>query len=140
MAWGYAKLLNARLAVVEKRRMSPDEVEHGFVIGEVEGRNVVIVDDLISTAGTVSQAAKTIKEKGALRVIVAATHAVFCGNAIEKLSAAPIESIIVTDTIPVTAALSNLQVLSVSDLLGEAVHRIHTNKSVSYLFRKSLRG
>jgi ribose-phosphate pyrophosphokinase len=136
MAWAYAKLLNARLAVVEKRRISPDSVEVGFVIGDVAGRNVVIVDDMISTGGTVSQAAALLKEKGAQRVIIAATHAVFCGPAVERLSAAPVEEIIVTDTIPVTAELPNLQVLSVADFLGEAMHRIHMNKSVSKLFRK----
>lgn len=135
MAWAYAKLLDARLAVVEKRRISPDSVEVGFVIGDVSGRNVVIVDDLISTGGTVSQAARLLKEKGAERVIIAATHAVFCGPAIERLTAAPVEEIIVTDTIPVTANLPNLQVLSVADFLGEAMHRIHMNKSVSKLFR-----
>ncbi|MDF1667239.1 MAG: ribose-phosphate pyrophosphokinase [Planctomycetota bacterium] len=135
MAWAYAKLLDARLAVVEKRRISPDSVEVGFVIGDVSGRNVVIVDDLISTGGTVSQAAHLLKEKGAERVIIAATHAVFCGPAIERLTAAPVEEIIVTDTIPVTANLPNLQVLSVADFLGEAMHRIHMNKSVSKLFR-----
>lgn len=135
MAWAYAKLLDARLAVVEKRRISPDSVEVGFVIGDVSGRNVVIVDDLISTGGTVTQAARLLKEKGAERVIIAATHAVFCGPAVERLTAAPVEEIIVTDTIPVTATLPNLQVLSVADFLGEAMHRIHMNKSVSKLFR-----
>ena len=135
MAWAYAKLLDARLAVVEKRRISPDSVEVGFVIGDVSGRNVVIVDDLISTGGTVSAAARLLKEKGAERVIIAATHAVFCGPAVERLTAAPVEEIIVTDTIPVTANLPNLQVLSVADFLGEAMHRIHMNKSVSKLFR-----
>ena len=139
MAWAYAKLLNARLAVVEKRRLGPDSVEVGFVIGDVADRNVVIVDDLISTGGTVAQAARIVKEKGAKRVIIAATHAVFCGQAVERLKAAPVEQIIVTDTIPANTEIENLQVLSVADFLGEAVHRIHTNKSVSYLFRKTLR-
>jgi ribose-phosphate pyrophosphokinase len=134
MAWAYAKLLDARLAVVEKRRINAEDVEVGFVIGDVAGRNVVIVDDMISTAGTVTQAAALLKEKGAERVIIAATHAVFCGPAVERLIAAPVEEIVVTDTIPVTAKLPNLQVLSVADFLGEAMHRIHMNKSVSKLF------
>lgn len=137
-AWAYAKLLDARLAVVEKRRITPDSIEVGFVIGDVEGRSVVIVDDMISTGGTVTKAAKLLKEKGAARVIIAATHPVFCGPAIERLKDANVEEIIVTDTIPCVNDLNNLQVLSVADFLGESIHRIHTNKSVSYLFRKGI--
>lgn len=140
MAWSYTKLLDARLAVVEKRRLGPDSVEAGFVIGDVEGRTVVIVDDMISTAGTVSQAARVLKDKGAQRIVVCATHAVFCGPAVERLKGAPIDDIIVTDTIPVNdEEIPNLTVLTVADFLGEAIHRIHMNKSVSLLFRKERR-
>lgn len=136
MAWGYTKRLDARLAVVEKRRISGEDVEVGFVIGDVKDKNVIIVDDIISTGGSISKAAGLLKEKGAKKVIVMATHAVFCGRAVEKLRAAPIDEIVVTDTIPVTAPIERLRVLSVAELLGEALHRIHTNRSVSTLFQQ----
>ena len=135
MAWGYTKRLDARLAVIEKRRLSGEEVEVGFVIGDIKDKNVIIVDDIISTGGSVAKAAGLLKEKGARKVFVMATHAVFCGRAVEKLRDAPVAEIIVTDTIPVKAPIERLKVLSVADLLGEAVHRIHTNKSVSTLFK-----
>ena len=135
MAWGYTKRLDARLAVIEKRRISGEEVEVGFVIGDIKDKDVILVDDIISTGGSISKAAALLKEKGARKVYVMATHAVFCGRAVEKLRDAPIAEIIVTDTIPVTARIERLRVLSVAELLGEALHRIHTNKSVSTLFR-----
>jgi ribose-phosphate pyrophosphokinase len=135
-AWSYAKRFGARLAVVEKRRTSAENVEVGFVIGDVENKNVILVDDLIATGGTIAKAAKLLREKGAREVFIMATHAVFCGRAIEKLREAPVKEIIVTDTIPVTASIDRLNVLSVAELLGEAVHRIHTNKSVSLLFKR----
>ncbi len=136
MAWGYTKRLDAYLAVIEKRRVSGESVEVGFVIGDVKDKNVIIVDDIISTGGSVAAAATLLKEKGARKVFVMATHAVFCGRAVEKLRDAPLTEIIVTDTIPVTAPIERLRVLSVADLLGEALHRIHTNKSVSTLFQR----
>jgi ribose-phosphate pyrophosphokinase len=136
MAWGYTKRLDAFLAVIEKRRVSGEEVEVGFVIGDVKDKNVILVDDIISTGGSISKAASLLKEKGARKVFVMATHAVFCGRAVEKLRDAPITEIIVTDTIPVTAPIDRLRVLSVAELLGEALHRIHTNKSVSTLFKQ----
>jgi len=136
MAWGYTKRLDAYLAVIEKRRVSGEDVEVGFVIGDVKDKNVIIVDDIISTGGSVAKAAALLKEKGARKVFVMATHPVFCGRAVEKLRNAPLNGIIVTDTIPVTAPIERLTILSVAELLGEAVHRIHTNKSVSTLFQR----
>ncbi len=136
MAWGYTKRLDAFLAVIEKRRVSGEAVEVGFVIGDVKDKNVIIVDDIISTGGSVAAAASLLKEKGARNVYVMATHAVFCGRAVEKLRDAPLTEIIVTDTIPVSAPIDRLRVLSVAELLGEALHRIHTNKSVSTLFQR----
>lgn len=136
MAWGYTKRLDAHLAVVEKRRLSGEDVEVGFVIGEVKDKHVVIVDDMISTGGSVTKAGQLLLEKGAKAVYVMATHAVFCGRAVEKLRDSVLSQVIVTDTIPVTANIEHLKVLSVADLLGEAVHRIHTNKSVSTLFKR----
>jgi ribose-phosphate pyrophosphokinase len=98
---------------------------------------VILVDDMISTAGSVVAAAKTVKEHGALDIYIAATHGLFCGPAIERLSAAPIKEVAVSDTIPLPVGckkLKNLAVLSVAPMLGEAISRIHRNESVSSLF------
>jgi ribose-phosphate pyrophosphokinase len=134
----YSNHLNMRLAVVDKRRMGPEEIEVGFVIGDVEGRNAIIIDDLIATGGSICQAARVLKEKGAKDIYVGATHPVLCGAAVEKLSEAPIKEIAVTDTIPLSDHAKSLgakiKVLSVSSLLGEAIKRIHTNMSISSMF------
>ncbi|MGR3293944.1 MAG: ribose-phosphate diphosphokinase [Candidatus Scalindua sp.] len=134
----YSNHLNMRLAVVDKRRMGSEEIEVGFVIGDVEGRNAIIIDDLIATGGTICQAARVLKEKGAKDIYVGATHPVLCGDAIEKLAEAPIKEIAVTDTIPLNDQAKSLgakiKVLSVSRLLGEAIKRIHTNMSISSMF------
>ncbi len=134
----YSNHLNMRLAVVDKRRMGPEEIEVGFVIGDVEGRNAIIIDDLIATGGSICQAARVLKEKGAKDIYVGATHPVLCGAAVEKLSEAPIKEIAVTDTIPLNdhakSLGSKIKVLSVSGLLGEAIKRIHTNMSISSMF------
>jgi len=134
----YSNHLNMRLAVVDKRRMGPEEIEVGFVIGDVEGRNAIIIDDLIATGGSICQAARVLKEKGAKDIYVGTTHPVLCGAAIEKLSAAPIKEIAVTDTIPLSEEAKSMgdkiKVLSVSKLLGEAIKRIHTNSSISSMF------
>jgi ribose-phosphate pyrophosphokinase len=134
----YSNHLNMRLAVVDKRRMGPEEIEVGFVIGDVEGRNAIIIDDLIATGGSICQAARVLKEKGAKDIYVGATHPVLCGAAVEKLAEAPIKEIAVTDTIPLSDHAKSLgtkiKVLSVSSLLGEAIKRIHTNMSISSMF------
>jgi len=99
--------------------------------------NVLLVDDLIATAGTLAEAAKVLKDKGAKEIYVAATHPLFCGPAIERLEAAPIVEITVTDTVPLTEearACSKIKVLSVVGILGEAIRRIHKDESVSSLF------
>lgn len=135
----YSNHLHMRLAVVDKRRYGPEETEVGFVIGDVEGRNAIIIDDLIATGGSICQAAKVLKEKGAKDIYVGATHPVLCGAAAEKLKEAPIKEIAVTDTIPLNEHAkkglgSKIKVLSVSNLLGEAIKRIHTNTSISSMF------
>ncbi len=136
MARAYGKMLKAPLAIVDKRRLNSSEVETGYVIGEVEGKNVLIVDDMISTAGTISEAAKVLKDRGAEDIYVCATHPVLCGPAKERLQAAPIREVVVTDTIPLSNEwkTGNVTVLSVAELLGEAIKRIHSNQSVSSLF------
>ncbi len=138
-ARGYAERLGGDLAVIDKRRVSGSDIEVGMLIGEVEGKTVLMVDDMISTAGTICDAAKLCKEHGADKVYVGTTHPVLCGEAVEQLRDAPIEELVVTDTIPISQekldAIGKVNVLSISDLMGEAIHRIHNNQSVSSLFR-----
>jgi len=134
----YADHMNATLAIIDKRRVSGSEAASMAIIGEVAQRNVLMIDDIIATAGTVLQACKLVRSQGAKRIVVAATHGVLCGPAVERLDEAPIDHLAVTDTIPVPetirARLKNLTVLTVSELLGEAIRRIHRNESVSSLF------
>lgn len=136
----YAERLGGELAIIDKRRVSGSQAISYSIIGDVKGRTVLMVDDIIATAGTVVQAAQLVREHGARRVIVAATHAVLCGPAVERLASAPIDHLAVTDTIPLTEdarrRLTNVTVLTVSELLGEAIRRIHRNESVSSLFIK----
>ncbi len=138
-ARAYAERLGGELAVIDKRRTGGSDVELGYLIGEVKDKTVLMIDDMITTAGTVSDAASLCKEKGAKMVYVGATHAVLCGPAAERLGNAPIDEVVVTDTIPIPKekmeAVGKLKVLSVSALMGEAIHRIHNDQSVSSLFR-----
>jgi ribose-phosphate pyrophosphokinase len=136
MARAYAKALDgADLAIVDKRRISGSQIAVEHVIGEVEGRNVVIVDDMISTGGSISEAAGIVRRHGAQRVVVAVTHAVLCGPAIERLDAAPIDKLLVTDSIPLAERRpKNVQVVTVAPLLAQAIRNIHRNESVSSLF------
>ncbi len=137
MARGYASRLHGDLAIVDKKRISADKTEATALIGNVQGRNVLIIDDMISTAGSICDAARVSREHGAKSVRVAATHGVLCGPARERLRAAPIEEIVLTDTIPVDlAGLPNLRVLSIAPLLAEAILRVHEEKSVSALFSR----
>ncbi len=137
LARGYAKRLHAGLAIVDKRRTSDSETEVMSVIGEVDGRNVLLVDDMISTAGSITQAATKVKQMGAREIYIAATHAVLCGSAMSRLEEAPVKEIALTDTIPLPEEKrrQNIKVLSVARLLGEAILRIHHSESVSSLFQ-----
>ncbi|MDO8581248.1 MAG: ribose-phosphate pyrophosphokinase [bacterium] len=136
MARAYAKWLGVRLATIDKRRIDGETTVSEFVIGEVAGCAALLVDDMISTAGTITDAARILKEHGAKTVFICSTHGVFCGKAREKIAAAPVECVYVSDT----AALSpenlpeKVKVVSVSPLVGEAIRRIHENRSVSKLF------
>lgn len=136
----YADHLGGDLAIIDKKRVSGSEIRSYSIIGEVRDRTVLMIDDMIATGGTVVQAAKLVRQNGARRVIVAATHGVLCGNAVERLAGAEIDQLLITDTIPISdekrSRLPNLRVLSVSSLLGEAIRRIHRNESVSSLFIK----
>ena len=136
MARAYAKRLNADLAIVDKRRSGPTETEVMHIIGDVEGRNVILVDDMISTATSITEAAKHCRKKGAKDIYICGTHAVLAGKAVEKLQKAPVKEVVVTDTIPTAGKeFSNLKVLSIANLLGEAIRRIHHSESVSTLFQ-----
>jgi ribose-phosphate pyrophosphokinase len=132
-----ADRLGAPLAIVEKRRLGNDGTTEALgLIGNVEGRRALIVDDEIDTAGSITQAARMVREHGAREIYLCATHGVFSGPAIERLAKAPIEELVITDTIPSPDAkrLPKLVVLSVSELLAGAISRIHDGRSVSELF------
>jgi len=135
----YAQDLGGDLAVIDKRRQNGQEAVAVRIIGEVKGRDVLMFDDMITTAGTICAAARLAKEKGARSIRVGATHGVFAPPALERLQEAPIDEVVVTDTIPWRAearAFPSLKVLSVANLLGEAIGRIHEHKSISEMFTK----
>jgi len=136
MGRSFAKRLGADLAIVDKRRPGPDRAQMMNLIGEVEGRNCIILDDMINTAGTICQAAVELKRQGAKRIIACATHGVFTGKAFELLEEAPIDEVTVTNTLPPrgTNVPSKIRVLDVSKLLSKAILNIHHEESVSSLF------
>ena len=138
MARAYAKKLKADLAVVDKRRVNDRKAEVMNIMGEVKGKNVCIVDDLIATAGTLVEAVAALKSSGAKKVYAAATHPVLSGPAIERIKKSELEELIVTDTIPIDKKkmISKIRVLSVAPLLGKAIERIHNEESISILFDK----
>ena len=135
MARAWAKALSADLAIVDKRRISGSEIAVEHVIGQVEGRNVIIVDDMISTGGSISEAAAIVRREGARKIVIAVSHAVFCGPAVERLEACPADRILVTDSIPRRGrSPRQLEVVSIAPLLAKAIHNIHSCESVSSLF------
>ena len=132
-----AKRLETELAIVDKRRVGPNKVTVMNVIGEVDGKNVLILDDIIDTAGTLTHTIEALKKKGAQRVLAACVHGVLSGPALERIQESSVEQVLVTNTTPLEAKLqecSKLKPLSVGSLLGEAIRRIHRNSSVSSLF------
>ena len=141
VAESMANLLSADLAIINKRRLSGSEVSVGNLIGTVRGKTVLMFDDMISTGGTVIKAAQLVRENGATRVIAAATHGVLAGGAIDNFSGPEVDELVITDTIPRQHAIEPIAakttVLSVGELLGEAIQRIHEDKSISALFRRT---
>jgi len=136
-ARAYAKRLGGTLAFIDKRRPAPNVSEVMHIVGDVKDRDVIIVDDLIDTAGTLTQAAAAVAAAGARRVFAAAAHGVFSGKALERISASSLQEVIVTDSIPLTAegrALPKIRQTSVARLIGEAIKRIHHGDSISSLF------
>lgn len=133
----YAKRLDSTFAIVDKRRPRPNESEVMNIIGEVKDKVAIIVDDMVDTAGTICKAAEALLDRGAIEVYAIATHPVLSGKAIERIAASPLKALIVSDTIPLrdeAKALDKIKVLSVAELLGEAIRRIHTDDSISSLF------
>ncbi len=136
-ARAYAKRLDAALAIVDKRRDQPNVAEVHNVIGDVEGRTALIVDDMVDTAGTLSQVASALKRAGARDVIASCSHAVLSGKALARVEASPLSKLIVTDSIPLSeeqARSPKIVVLSIAELLGKAIRNIHDETSVTSLF------
>jgi len=135
LARAFAKRLGGcEFAIVDKRR-DGDKIEVTNVIGNVKGKNVILVDDMISTGGSISKAAQLLKEEGAKQIHISTTHPVLCGPALERLDMAPVEQVVVTDTIPLDGKVSDkLHVVSIAPLLAKAIDHIHRNESVSGLF------
>ncbi len=138
----YADELGGELAIIDKRRMSGDQVVSVNIVGDVKGKTVLMMDDMISTAGTICSAARIVMDKGAAKVIAGATHGLFIGPAAERLETSPISEILVTDTIPhrperLAPIADKITRLSVGSLLGEAIDRVHHNRSVSAMFKSS---
>ena len=136
MARGFARRLKGTFAIIDKRRPAPNVSEIVNVVGDVEDRTCLVADDMIDTGGTIVQAVRALKERGARSVYVVATHALLSGDAAAKLSAAPIEELVITDTIAVPRGKTfpRMKVLSVAELLSQAIRSIHSNESVSELF------
>ncbi len=136
-ARAFARRLNASLAIIDKRREAANVSKVMHVIGDVKGKDTIILDDMIDTAGTTTQAAQALMDNGARKVMAACSHAVLSGPAIDRINASPLDMVITTDTIPLDEKCricSKLEVLTVSSLLGEAIKRIHEESSVSSLF------
>jgi ribose-phosphate pyrophosphokinase len=135
-ARAYAKRLGASLAIVDKRRISPEKAEAMNILGEVSGKNAVLVDDLVATGGSLLEAANALKKAGVKKIYAAIVHGVLSGDAIKNLENSILEELIITDTIPLSPekVSSKIKVLSVAPLLAEAIKRIHHEESISCLF------
>ena len=136
-ARAFAKRLGCTLAVIDKRRTGPNVAEVMHLVGDVKGKAAIILDDMIDTAGTLTQAARALKDHGAKSIHACATHGVLSGPAMDRINESPIEEVLITDTIPLRdggSKTTKVKVLSVAELLAEAIRRIHEDESVSSLF------
>jgi len=136
MARAYAKGLDAELAIVDKRRMGPNEVEAMNLIGDVRGKTVLVPDDMIATAGSLAEAVNALVKFGAKDIYACCTHAILSGNAVERINNSVLKEVVITDTIPLPPEkrIDKIKVLPVAPLLGEAILRIHNEESISSLF------
>lgn len=134
MARAYSKKLGASLAFIDKRRPKQNVAEVMNIIGEVGNKNILIVDDLIDTAGTITNAAVALKERGALNIMTTCTHPILSGPAYQRIEDSPIDQLLVTDTVPLRKPSDKIKVLSVAGIFAEAIQRIHTNDTISALF------
>ncbi len=136
MARAYSKKMKAGLSIVDKRRKNDSESEVMNILGDVQDKNVVIIDDMVATAGSLVEAAAAVKKAGARRVMAAVTHPMLCGPAITRISESCVEELVVTDTIPIPSEkkINKIKIHSITPLLGEAIRRIHSGRSVSALF------
>lgn len=135
MARAYSTMLGMRFSMIDKRRMGPDSIVAEHLIGSVEGQDVILLDDMIATGGTITDAVRLCREHGAQKITIAATHGIFAGPALERLVESKVDRVFVTDSVcPHTEYPDFIEVLSVAPLLAEAIHRIHVCRSVSSLF------
>jgi ribose-phosphate pyrophosphokinase len=136
MARGFARRIDASFAIIDKRRPTPNEAEVLNLVGDVTGKTCVVVDDMIDTAGTMASVIRALMDRGAVEVYVAATHPLLSGPAVQRLAAAPVAEVVVTNTlhVPEERRFDKLTVLSVAQLLATAVANTHSNESVSALF------
>ncbi|MFH1519061.1 MAG: ribose-phosphate pyrophosphokinase [Candidatus Omnitrophota bacterium] len=136
MARAYAKRFHAGLAIVDKRRNTPEATEVMHILGEVKGKNVIIVDDIVATGSSLVEAAKALKKDGAKKIFAAITHGILSNNAVEKINKSSIDALIITDSIPLDKSKKSkkIKILSVSGVLAEAIKRIHFEQSISVLF------
>jgi ribose-phosphate pyrophosphokinase len=134
MARHFANKLGTTYCVVDKRRISDTEAEVMNIIGEVKGKDALLVDDIIATAGSITEAAKALRARGARKIYAFASHAVLSGPAMERLRKSPIAKLLITDSVPLQKTSAKIEVITVAELMAEAIRRIHHNESVSSLF------
>lgn len=136
-----AEFLDAPIAIVDKRRPKPNVAEVMSIIGDVDGKTAIIIDDMIDTAGTITLAAQALKDRGATEVYACGTHGIFSGPAIERIQNSPIKTMVVTDSIhlPEEKRIDKIEMISVSELIGQAIERIYEDRSVSPLFYNKFR-
>ncbi|MFB6231525.1 MAG: ribose-phosphate diphosphokinase [Salinibacter sp.] len=134
MARSYAQRLGVDLALIDKRRPHQNEAQVMNIIGDIDDRNVLIIDDIVDTAGTLTRAAEALRDQGALKIMAACTHGLLSGPAYDRIESSPLERLIITDTIPLKRPSDCIEVASVSNLFAKAIRHIYTDRSVSTLF------